>query len=131
MQCRLLWAQYKSFKHYCYHITRNVSWKLAVWFTWHRPCVIELCQQLMYAGICNWRLFWTFVEHFCNFSLWPPHNRIMTMCVFTLYHHSQLRQREDLPCVWFQIYGTPCRVPLFKHWFPQLTDILYSEPCLN
>jgi hypothetical protein len=33
------------------------------------PCVLELSQKLIFAGICNWGLFWTFVEHFCNFSL--------------------------------------------------------------
>jgi hypothetical protein len=90
----------KCFKHYCHQITRNASWKLAVWFTWHRPSVIELCQQLIYDGVCNWGLFWTFIGHFCNFSLWPPHSRIMSLCVSLsiIITHNFDKEKTSLAC---------------------------------
>lgn len=97
---RLLWAQYKSFKHYYHHITRNATWKLAVWFTWHQPCVLELCHQLICTGICNLGLFWTFVEHFCNFSLCPAPSRLMSMCMsspLTITHNFN-KEKTCLKC---------------------------------
>lgn len=97
---RLLLAQCKFFKHYCHHIIRNASWKLTVWFTWYWPCVLELRQQLICAGICNWGLFWTFVEHFCNFSPWPPHRRIVSICTSLpiAITHNFDREKTCLAC---------------------------------